>query len=285
MRRLDPLPSKGDLEAFYAETYYSANEGKAPDVARLRTESEAAVAERTWRAETIYADVFTYLVNVVGATGRLIDIGCGTGEFVWFMQDQQGWDAVGVEVAPDAVALAQGRGLDVRKGTVADVAGEFGGGFDALTMFNVLEHLLEPWEALDAAHGLLRPGGVIIVQVPNDFSRLQEAVQEHLNTRKWWIAVPDHLNYFDFDSLESTLAERGFEPLIRYGTFPMEFFLLGGLNYVTDPTTGAAAHRSRCEFEMSMSGAQRRALFEDFARGGLGRNALVVARRVAEFSD
>ena len=65
----------------------------------------------------------------------------------------------------------------------------------------------------------------------------------------------------------------------------MELFLLGGLNYVTDLSKGAVAHQSRCTFELAMSGSDRRALFEDFARSGIGRNALVIARRDAGSSD
>lgn len=285
VRRLDPLPSAAELAEFYTETYYKVNNGKAPDVARLRSESDAAATERNWRSETIYADVLAYLEATVGSTGRVIDVGCGTGEFISFMLNHQGWDAVGIEVAPDAVALAVDRGLDVRQGSISDVDREFGSCFDALTLFNVLEHVLDPWETLRTAHGLLRPGGVIAVLVPNDFSRLQEAVRQYLGGHRWWVAVPDHVNYFNFDSLESTLCAHGFEPLVRYGSFPMEFFLLGGFDYVTDPSQGAAAHHSRCAFELSMSSSHRRALFEDFARGGIGRNALVIARREVGSSD
>ncbi|MDC3299601.1 class I SAM-dependent methyltransferase [bacterium] len=284
IRRLDPLPTSDELDEFYANVYHTANAGKAPDVARLRTESEAASAERAWRAETIYSDVLHYLSTFSDAGGRVIDVGCGTGEFVDYMSAQPGWEAAGVELAPDAVALARERGSNVRGGTIDDVETEFGTGFSALTMFNVLEHLLDPWATLSTASRLLRPGGVIVVQVPNDFSRLQNTICDHLGTAPWWIAVPDHVNYFDFDSLETTLCDAGFVPQIRHGSFPMEFFLLGGHNYVEDPSQGSAAHRARCGFELSMPGEVRRALFKDFARAGIGRNALVVAQK-AEASD
>ena len=100
---------------------------------------------------------------------------------------------------PDAVALAVDRDLQVEVATIDDVDDRFGGGFDALTMFNVLEHVLDPWAMLNTAHELLRPGGVLVVQVPNDFSPLQEAVRSHLD-----VALVgrrgDHVNYFDFES-------------------------------------------------------------------------------------
>ncbi|MGA1035321.1 MAG: hypothetical protein ACO3VI_08405 [Ilumatobacteraceae bacterium] len=40
------------------------------------------------------------------------------------------------------------------------------------------------------------------------------------------------------------LAAHGFDPVVRYGSFPMEFFLLGGFDYTTDPSKGASAHHS-----------------------------------------
>lgn len=285
LRRLEPLPDTATLDEFYRDTYYAANEGKAPDIKRLRDDAEAAQGERTWRNRTIYADVLHYIARVAPDGGRVVDVGCGTGEFVAFMADTPGWDACGVEPAPDAVALAVDRDLQVEVATIDDVDDRFGGGFDALTMFNVLEHVLDPWAMLTTAHELLRPGGVLVVQVPNDFSPLQEAVRSHLDVAPWWVAVPDHINYFDFETLDEALRRHGFHPTVQYGSFPMEFFLVGGLDYVNDPASGPAAHRARCAFEMSMTDDQRRELFEDFARGRLGRNALIVATKGPPVSD
>ncbi|MEO1062023.1 MAG: class I SAM-dependent methyltransferase [Actinomycetota bacterium] len=279
LRRLDPPPTESDLAAFYEKVYYSGNEGRAPDIERLRRNADAARDERAWREATVYADVLHYLTALAPDGGRVVDVGCGTGEFVLFMQERAGWTSCGVELAPDAVALASDRGAIVGEGTIDSVREIFGDGFDALAMFNVLEHLLDPWAALGTANDLLRPGGVLIVQVPNDFSVLQEAVRDHLDAEPWWVAIPDHVNYFDFESLEKTLRHHDFVPRIRYGSFPMEFFLLGGYDYVNDPATGSLAHRSRCAFEMSMDGPTRRTLFEGLAAGGLGRNALIVATK------
>ncbi len=279
LRRLDPTPSEAELTAFYETVYYSDNAGRAPDIERLREANEAASEERSWRDATIYSDVLHYLQTLARSGGRLVDVGCGTGEFVSFMDAVSGWSACGVELAPDAVALAVDRGAEVRSGTIDSVAGEFGVGFDVLTMFNVLEHVLDPWETLETANRLLRPDGVLVVQVPNDFSDLQRAVCNHLGAEPWWVAIPDHVNYFNFDSLDSTLRRHRFSPHIRYVSFPMEFFLLGGFNYVDDPATGPLAHRSRCAFETSMDGETRRRLFESMAAGGIGRNAMIVATK------
>lgn len=277
-RRLDPVPGISELNDFYGEEYYSPREGRAPDIRRLMSEADAAEPERLWRISTIYADIAHYLKR--GGRQRLLDVGCGTGEFVLFAADQLGWDSAGIELSPDGVAVAQGRGAHVVRGTLDDVDREFGGDFDVVTMFNLLEHVPDPIGTLATAHRLLKPGGRIVVQVPNDFASLQVAVRDHLDVDPWWVAIPDHINYFDFDSLEATLDSNGFAVEVRYGTFPMEFFLLAGLDYLTDRHAGSEAHRRRCEFEMSMTGEQRRDVCERFGRAGLGRNVVFVARRV-----
>jgi predicted SAM-dependent methyltransferase len=146
-------------------------------------------------------------------------------------------------------------------------------------MFNVLEHLAEPLKALSATHRILRPGGVLVTQVPNDFSHLQSAVREHLDVDPWWIAIPDHVNYFDYDMLAETMRRHGFTRQIRYGTFPMEFFLIAGLNYLENREHGSTAHQARCAFERSLSPETRRRLYEQLASAGLGRNCVIIAAR------
>ena len=54
---------------------------------------------------------------------------------------------------------------------------------------------------------LLAPGGLLYIRVPNDFNPLQLAAQQKLGADPWWIAVPDHVNYFDVDSLCRALPD------------------------------------------------------------------------------
>jgi hypothetical protein len=60
--------------------------------------------------------------------------------------------------------------------------------------------------------------------------------------------------------------------------FPMELFLLMGLNYVEDPEVGATCHAYRVQAELSLPADVRRELFRTFAAGGIGRNLRVVMR-------
>jgi hypothetical protein len=114
--------------------------------------------------------------------------------------------------------------------------------------------------------------------VPNDFNRLQAAARERIG-RDWWIAIPDHLNYFDHESIARVLGGIGLEVVDRSADFPMELFLLLGDDYTSDPEIGAACHELRRAFELSLAPQARRAMGRRWAAGGIGRNAFVVARR------
>ncbi|MGQ9599811.1 MAG: class I SAM-dependent methyltransferase [Anaerolineae bacterium] len=100
--------------------------------------------------------------------GRLLDVGCGDGDFLLAMQ-RRGWEAVGVDISPVAVALARQKGLDVFQGQLAE-AGLPEDSFDLVTMWDVLEHLHDPGAELARIARLLRPGGRLVATFPNAHS-------------------------------------------------------------------------------------------------------------------
>ena len=279
-RRLDPVPGADELGAFYQSRYYHLirKGGRAPELRRLLAGGPEAERERAWLGHTLYGDVAETL-RAAAPGRRVLDVGCGTGDLVAALQEE-GFAVEGVEPSDEAAAAGRARGLRIH---TADLAGFARGGarFDALVMLNVLEHVPDPAGVLEQAHGLLADGGVLCVRVPNDFSRIQLAAQRLTGAAPWWIAVPDHVSYFDFASLQAILRGHGFEPFESEGDFPMEIFLLLGEDYVGDPKVGSACHRRRVDLEMGLSREDRRALYRALARGGLGRNCLVFARRSA----
>ena len=145
----------------------------------------------------------------------------------------------------------------------------------------MLEHLADPVGTLQLAHELLRPGGVLCLTVPNDFSPMQRAARDAKGQAPWWIAPPHHLNYFDFDSLEALVTRLGFTPVERLTSFPMEVFLLMGDDYVADPALGRVCHAKRKSFDLAFEtaglGEARRRFYGALASAGLGREATIVA--------
>jgi 2-polyprenyl-3-methyl-5-hydroxy-6-metoxy-1,4-benzoquinol methylase len=271
-RRLEPMPSDEEFERYYRSQYYSPPHVPQP-LRRLMEESEERDRERAWLGETLFDDVVAALAEH-GRGKRVLDLGCGTGDLVHWLVEA-GYDAEGVEPSEDVAALARERGLKVTTGTLADLSAPE---YDAVVMLNVLEHVPRPEELLRSIHAALAPGGLVFVRVPNDFNVLQDPARRKHDLEPWWISPPDHVNYFDGPTLTEFGRRLGFETLDVQADFPMELFLLMGLNYVADPEVGATCHAYRVEAELSLPAEVRRELFRTFAAGGIGRNLRVVMR-------
>jgi SAM-dependent methyltransferase len=172
-------------------------------------------------------------------------------------------------------------GASVTEGFFNGASADTLGRFDAVHLNNVLEHIPDPAHLIALAQGLLETGGVICINVPNDFSALQVAAMSAAQTADWWVAPPHHLNYFDFESLTNLLARLGFAPAARTTSFPMEAFLMMGENYVGDAILGRACHNKRKKFDLAFEAAGlteiRRAFYRALADAGIGREAVVIA--------
>ncbi len=112
----------------------------------------------------IYREALDRIEGQVGR-GRLLDVGCGCG---FFLREalHRGWDAAGVDPSRESIDyLRRTIGDAGFEGTLEDV--DPGNRYDAITMINVLDHLVDPWEDVTRAAALLRAGGLLYVRVPN----------------------------------------------------------------------------------------------------------------------
>jgi SAM-dependent methyltransferase len=112
------------------------------------------------------------------AAGRILEIGCGAAHFREFVV---GCDYVGLETNPAAVALARGRGIDVRAERIESHVDGAAGTYDAAVAFQVLEHVADPRSFLLATARCVRPGGVVAVSVPSFDGYLNQARNYALN--------------------------------------------------------------------------------------------------------
>ena len=139
--------------------------------------------------------------------GRLLDVGCGTGKDLLHFQEA-GWKVTGVEINPYAASLARARlGCEVVQGHFDEAPLE-GRHFDVVRLSHVLEHLPSPRKSLGKMHRLLRPGGLLWVEVPNAAS-----LERRLFHRHWchW-DLPRHLYHFTPTTLVRLLRDTGFRP-------------------------------------------------------------------------
>jgi SAM-dependent methyltransferase len=269
-RHAVPLPDPAELAREYAEAYY--RDAKPTYLTHAREDQD-------W-ARLAQDDRLDAMERALGSKGTLIEIGTGPGFFLETAV-ARGWTAIGVEPSVQAAGFAQSRGLCVHNRTFADAVSHGLPRADAIAATNVLEHIPDPIATLEMARDLLRPGGVLCLTVPNDFSPLQCAARDAKGHAPWWVAPPHHLNYFDFDSLEALLVRLGFRPVERMTSFPMEAFLLMDDDYVRRPEIGRAMHAKRKSFDLAFEAAGigdvRRKLYGAMAAAGIGREATVVA--------
>jgi SAM-dependent methyltransferase len=267
---LDPIPDEGELALMYERAYYQEN--NPGWLAKDRSE------QAYWDLE--HADkVDDWERFLARSPARLLDVGCSGGLLMEYAV-KRGWEAMGIEPSTEAVEEARTQGLTVVKGLYQDVGVE-PGSFDVVHSKLVCEHLPDPRHHLRWAHDVLAPGGIVCVQIPNDFNKLQLAARDALGKPDWWVAPPYHINYFSFESLEGVMRSEGFEPVGRDTTFPVEWFLLMGEDYVGDGSLGRSVHARRMTLETRLEPlGMRRPLHQHLAERGVGREAIVHARKV-----
>ena len=109
--------------------------------------------------------------------------------------------------------------------------------------------------------------------------------QKSLKEKQYWIATPDHINYFNFESLEKILNKNGFDLIKKESTFPLELFLLMGNNYLNNPNIGKEKHDERMNLEINLSQTgnndMKKKMYQSFAEIGIGRTAIVYAKKTS----
>jgi SAM-dependent methyltransferase len=143
--------------------------------------------------------------------GRLLDVGCGAGHLL-VVADASGWSAVGQEISSSGLEwlrqlkTAAGRPFDLVSQDLlsADLPPAT---FSAITIIEVIEHLVDPASTLKRCHELLEPGGVLYLTTPNfdSLSRLMLG-------GAWRGLTPDHLCLFNVTSMRHALEAAGLRP-------------------------------------------------------------------------
>jgi SAM-dependent methyltransferase len=282
-RHLDPLPAENELDRFYQSAYADmVRQGERfPELRRMLAGGEEAERERTWIRATLHADLLDSLERHArpGSPRTLLDIGSGVGELI-ASAERAGWTAIGLEPSVEAAEIGRAEGRTIETSTFEEYVRrtDTPPPPTSITLTNVLEHVRDPVGLLEAIQSYLEGGGLIAVRVPNDFNPLQAEVRRVLGHRAWWIAAPDHINYFDHGSLAATIRGVGFEICDQWADFPMEVLALMGDDYIADSAAGTIAHERRRQFELAVDPTIRRGLARALVPLGWGRNTIVVAR-------
>ena len=150
--------------------------------------------------------------------GRLLDIGCGTGNFV-FRARELGWEAYGVEVSKRySDFLRYELRLNVVNTSVEEVnfSSNF---FDAVILNHVLEHLCDPKSVLKKIHGFLKKKGILVLYMPNELESLYSKLmlEDFLFYFQPRDRPTDHLYFFNKKTIQLLLRKTGYK-VIRLTT-------------------------------------------------------------------
>jgi SAM-dependent methyltransferase len=190
-----------------AETYFRGHDSTA---------KIAAGAELAQRAE-----------GILGAKGRLLEIGCGRGELLRGAANA-GWDVRGVEMTETFAQIAKEESGVPVEVSPAETATALREQWDVVILAAVLEHVYEPMALLTRVHRALRRGGVVYIDVPNECSLYTRMGNLYLRLigKDWAINLsptfpPFHVVGFCPASLKWALGRTGFLP-VQFELYKME---------------------------------------------------------------
>jgi SAM-dependent methyltransferase len=205
--RTEPQPD--NLSAFYPSDHYCSY--RAPEARPLTRAVVRRAYGLPYPGGRLFRLAATLAARRLGGVppappGHLLDVGCGSGAFLLALEDA-GWRCSGVEIDAGAVETAHKAGLErIRQGDFLE-ADYPDSSIDVVRFWHSLEHLRSPRAALVEARRILRPGGTLVVGVPNFGSLLSKAFRG-----RWFpLEVPRHLWHFDRTRLRALALQTGFE--------------------------------------------------------------------------
>lgn len=183
----NPRPNESDLGRYYKSEEYVSH-----------SNTKKGFINSTYQSVRKYTLLKKLqLISKYFKTGNILDIGCGTGEFLNTCKNAK-WKTLGIEPDDDARNMAiKNYGLDVRP--ESELANLPDAQFDIISMWHVLEHVPKLNERVAELKRLIKPNGVIIIAVPNCDSLDAKIYKEQ------WAAydVPRHLYHFTPKDIEA----------------------------------------------------------------------------------
>ena len=193
---LNPRPTWEELQGYYPEDYHPYRVYAKNAEYNLLQKARDVVWKRRAKAVLGYQP----------KGGRLLDVGCATGEFLFEIERQGVWECYGVEPVTFAAFIAkQETHAYIKEGTLQECAysDQF---FDVVTAWDVLEHTDNPNNTLREIFRILRPGGVLVLRIPDPDSYTARLF------KSYWIGfdAPRHLFGFPRSFVIRSLEELGF---------------------------------------------------------------------------
>lgn len=244
---LNPMPGPERIGEFYPAEYYGSPTAKFEPLVEYGVRLGARLRVRT-------------LLSGLEHGSRVLDVGCGRGVMLRAMLDL-GHEAHGVEITAEAAAGADPRAQIRIAPDLADAEYETNS-FDAVIMWHVLEHLPNPSQTLEELRRIIRPGGRLILAVPN-FASWQA---QRMGADWFHLDLPRHLYHFTPQTLTRLLNRYEFDcrGVKHFALLQNPFgWLQSSLNRLTDAPRNSLyslLHRGDTADSNDLSARQRRVL-------------------------
>lgn len=161
----------------------------------------------------LYVPRLRRMVELGARGGKYLDIGCASGNLIEHAQ-KMGWECFGVELSSamrERAAQRTGRQIFAS----LDEVTKSGMRFDAVTMFEVIEHVEDPAATMRQVADLIVPGGMIALSTPN-FDHPDAIAGTPVDI---WFILPEHIGYFNRDTIVGCMEKAGLKPLAADGIF------------------------------------------------------------------
>lgn len=201
---LYPVPDQASINEYYQQL----NTGLSSDAS---WETDAGHKNLLWKK-------LLNQVERISGRGPILDLGCGGGQFLKLAADIGWTEAEGVEPSPKAVAIARSLvAAPIHEGAWNEITLP-ASSYAAIALMDVLEHDTDPAGLLAHAFSLLRPGGSILLSVPNVYGLSLRT----FGADAFVVIPPEHISYFTARSLRHILRDAGF---VSPWTFTCDLYL------------------------------------------------------------
>lgn len=196
--RTDPRPTANTIGYYYPDDYGPYKNTKVEQKTKGRLLNHI---------KSIVRELFQFndhkIPNI--KPGRVLEIGCASGEYLHQLYGM-GWDVSGIEFSPSAAQNVKRLGYQVFVGQVESFP-DPGVKYDMVVGWMVIEHLHDPVAVLKKLYQLTKPGGYLVISIPNAGS-----IERRLFKSAWYANhIPNHLYHFDTKTIKLILGKTGWK--------------------------------------------------------------------------
>lgn len=277
---LQKKPSDAELKKYYSDKYYQ--EDKASYRKTYPKEEKIYINNKIGQKYLLMQDLLPKDKKL-----KILDIGCGEGFCLSYFH-KKNWEVLGLDFSKFGLIV---HNPDLKRFIIdgdiyenIEVLKKRGKKFDLIWLDNVLEHVLDPLKLLTDCYSLTSGNGLLLIEVPNDFSKLQlELKKQRVIKRDFWVKVPDHISYFNKEGLINICRKAGWNNEKIVADFPIDFNLFNpDTNYILDKKKGNGVHLQRIKADNLMhqiSVEKTNKYYEALADLGLGRQITAIFKK------